>query len=80
MTPLTALKFAELTLKAGIPKGVVNILPGSGKGRGRVTRCLWSEQGLLHDVPWWVPTVGLGAKEASLGGGDPHLEGFSFNT
>ncbi|XP_030893667.1 cytosolic 10-formyltetrahydrofolate dehydrogenase isoform X1 [Leptonychotes weddellii] len=34
VTPLTALKFAELTLKAGIPKGVVNILPGSGKGWG----------------------------------------------
>ncbi|XP_034813169.1 cytosolic 10-formyltetrahydrofolate dehydrogenase isoform X3 [Pan paniscus] len=30
VTPLTALKFAELTLKAGIPKGVVNVLPGSG--------------------------------------------------
>lgn len=34
VTPLTALKFAELTLKAGIPKGVVNILPGSGKDWG----------------------------------------------
>lgn len=32
MTPLTALKFAELSLKAGIPKGVINIIPGSGKG------------------------------------------------
>ncbi|XP_063797267.1 cytosolic 10-formyltetrahydrofolate dehydrogenase [Pseudophryne corroboree] len=30
VTPLTALKFAELTVKAGIPKGVVNILPGAG--------------------------------------------------
>nr|XP_020139159.1 cytosolic 10-formyltetrahydrofolate dehydrogenase-like [Microcebus murinus] len=30
VTPLTALKFAELTLKAGLPKGVVNVLPGSG--------------------------------------------------
>ncbi|KAM4615603.1 mitochondrial 10-formyltetrahydrofolate dehydrogenase [Polymixia lowei] len=30
VTPLTALKFAELSVKAGIPKGVVNILPGSG--------------------------------------------------
>ncbi|KAK1161498.1 cytosolic 10-formyltetrahydrofolate dehydrogenase-like [Acipenser oxyrinchus oxyrinchus] len=30
VTPLTALKFAALTLKAGIPKGVVNILPGAG--------------------------------------------------
>uniref|UniRef100_A0A8D3E6R5 10-formyltetrahydrofolate dehydrogenase n=1 Tax=Scophthalmus maximus TaxID=52904 RepID=A0A8D3E6R5_SCOMX len=30
VTPLTALKFAELSVKAGIPRGVVNILPGSG--------------------------------------------------
>ncbi|XP_040262754.1 cytosolic 10-formyltetrahydrofolate dehydrogenase isoform X1 [Bufo bufo] len=30
VTPLTALKFTELTVKAGFPKGVVNILPGAG--------------------------------------------------
>uniref|UniRef100_A0A1A8RSL6 10-formyltetrahydrofolate dehydrogenase n=1 Tax=Nothobranchius rachovii TaxID=451742 RepID=A0A1A8RSL6_9TELE len=30
VTPLTALKFAELAAKAGLPKGVINILPGSG--------------------------------------------------
>ncbi|KAM9813757.1 cytosolic 10-formyltetrahydrofolate dehydrogenase [Neosynchiropus ocellatus] len=30
VTPLSALKFAELAAKAGIPKGVVNIIPGSG--------------------------------------------------
>ncbi|XP_067834167.1 mitochondrial 10-formyltetrahydrofolate dehydrogenase-like [Heptranchias perlo] len=30
VTPLTALKFAELAAQAGFPKGVVNILPGSG--------------------------------------------------
>ncbi|XP_070557579.1 mitochondrial 10-formyltetrahydrofolate dehydrogenase-like isoform X2 [Ptychodera flava] len=30
VTPLTALKFAELTVKAGFPPGVINILPGSG--------------------------------------------------
>ncbi|XP_053724741.1 cytosolic 10-formyltetrahydrofolate dehydrogenase isoform X1 [Synchiropus splendidus] len=30
VTPLSALKFAELAAKAGIPKGVVNIVPGSG--------------------------------------------------
>ncbi|XP_061772687.1 mitochondrial 10-formyltetrahydrofolate dehydrogenase-like [Nerophis ophidion] len=30
VTPLTALKFAELSVKAGIPKGVINIAPGSG--------------------------------------------------
>ncbi|XP_037292640.1 cytosolic 10-formyltetrahydrofolate dehydrogenase [Manduca sexta] len=28
--PLTALKFAELSARAGIPPGVINILPGSG--------------------------------------------------
>ena len=27
---MTALKFAELTVKAGFPKGVINIVPGSG--------------------------------------------------
>ena len=28
---MTALKFAELAAKAGFPKGVINIVPGSGK-------------------------------------------------
>ena len=30
VTPLTAMKFAELVVRAGIPPGVVNILPGKG--------------------------------------------------
>ncbi len=29
---MTALKFAELAVRAGFPKGVVNILPGKGYG------------------------------------------------
>ena len=33
-SPLTALKFAELSVKAGIPKGVINIVPGSGSVTG----------------------------------------------
>jgi len=33
---LTALKFAELTVHAGIPKGVVNIIPGPGAVAGQV--------------------------------------------
>uniref|UniRef100_F1KT06 10-formyltetrahydrofolate dehydrogenase n=1 Tax=Ascaris suum TaxID=6253 RepID=F1KT06_ASCSU len=33
--PLTALKFAELTAKAGIPPGVVNIVTGSGSEIGQ---------------------------------------------
>jgi len=31
VTSMTALKFAELTVKAGFPPGVVNIVPGSGR-------------------------------------------------
>lgn len=33
-SPLTALKFAELCARAGIPPGVVNIVPGSGRITG----------------------------------------------
>ncbi|XP_028389129.1 mitochondrial 10-formyltetrahydrofolate dehydrogenase [Phyllostomus discolor] len=35
VTPLTALKFAELSVKAGFPKGVINIIPGSGGVAGQ---------------------------------------------
>lgn len=31
MTPLTALKWAELTLRVGFPAGVINVIPGSGR-------------------------------------------------
>lgn len=31
VSPLTALKFAELSVKAGIPPGVINVLPGTGE-------------------------------------------------
>ena len=33
--PLTALKFAELSHKAGIPAGVINVLPGTGSVCGQ---------------------------------------------
>ena len=33
--PLTALKFAELAVKAGIPPGVINVLPGTGRECGQ---------------------------------------------
>ncbi|PVD24205.1 hypothetical protein C0Q70_14675 [Pomacea canaliculata] len=35
VTPLTALKFAELSVKAGFPPGVINILPGPGYVAGQ---------------------------------------------
>ena len=36
VTPLTALKFAELSARAGIPKGVINIVSGPGAVAGQV--------------------------------------------
>lgn len=33
--PLTALKFAELSVKAGFPPGVINVLPGTGSVTGQ---------------------------------------------
>ncbi|XP_069994485.1 cytosolic 10-formyltetrahydrofolate dehydrogenase isoform X1 [Penaeus vannamei] len=35
VSPLTALKFAELSVKAGIPPGVINVLPGTGSVCGQ---------------------------------------------
>ncbi|KAJ9574008.1 hypothetical protein L9F63_008605, partial [Diploptera punctata] len=35
VSPLTALKFAELSVEAGFPPGVINILPGKGSVSGR---------------------------------------------
>lgn len=35
VSPLTALKFAELTVKAGFPPGVIGVLPGTGSVCGQ---------------------------------------------
>ena len=35
LTPLTALRFAELALEAGLPEGVVNVVVGQGSNVGR---------------------------------------------
>ena len=32
---MTALKFAELAVRAGFPKGVINIIPGAGAEVGQ---------------------------------------------
>ena len=33
-TPLSALRLGELALEAGVPPGVINVLPGDGPGAG----------------------------------------------
>ena len=35
LTPLTALKFAQLAHEAGFPAGVVNVIPGYGRTAGQ---------------------------------------------
>lgn len=34
VTPLTALRFAELAVEAGFPPGVINVIPGYGNTAG----------------------------------------------
>lgn len=46
--PLTALKFAELAARAGIPPGVINIVTGKGK-----LRCLATI--LVRRLNWFSP-------------------------
>lgn len=36
VTPLTALKLAEIYSEAGLPDGVFNVLPGVGAGPGNI--------------------------------------------
>src|SRR3712207_8030865 len=35
LTPLTALEFERIALDAGVPEGVVNVVPGPGRTAGR---------------------------------------------
>lgn len=39
LTPLSALKFAEILLESGVPAGVVNIIPGYGHDCGEAIVC-----------------------------------------
>lgn len=79
-TPLTALKLGELATKAGVPKGVVNVVTGSGAEVG-------SELASNHDVDGIIFTgsaeTGKQVMEAAaknvthvlleLGGKNPHI-------
>ena len=43
-TPLTALRLGELIMEAGVPEGVVNIVPGFGPGAGSAIAAIWNRQ------------------------------------
>ncbi len=61
LTPLTALRFAELTQEAGLPEGIFNVVPGPGGKAGmafvrhpRVDKVAFTgstEVGKLHRGP-----------------------------
>jgi len=64
LTPLTALRFAELALEAGIPEGVVNVVVGPGSVAG--------ERLIAH--PDVAKTLELGGKSANVIFEDADLE------
>ena len=56
LTPLSALKIGELALAAGVPPGVLNVVPGFGKTAGAAAgRASRRGQGDLHRVPGCRP-------------------------
>ncbi len=40
-SPLTAIRVAELAIEAGLPEGVLNVVPGMGHTAARRWRCTW---------------------------------------
>lgn len=47
-TPLTALYAAQLSVEAGFPAGVLNVVPGFGPTAGHAIRFVQSSFDLLH--------------------------------
>src|SRR2546426_1245381 len=80
LTPLTALKLAELAVKAGTPKGVVNVVTGSG---AEVGSALVSDKNVDGIVFTGSADTGRQVMEAAarnithvvmeLGGKNPHI-------
>ena len=48
LAPATSLRFAELALEAGVPAGVLNVVPGRRRGRRRPRPAPPRRQGVLH--------------------------------
>jgi acyl-CoA reductase-like NAD-dependent aldehyde dehydrogenase len=80
LTPMTALKLGELAVKAGVPKGVINVVTGSGAGVGSA---LVSDPGVDGIVFTGSNETGHQIMEAAaknvthvlleLGGKNPHI-------
>ena len=89
LSPLSALRYAELGLEAGLPAGVLNVVPGPGSGGGRrARRAPARRQGRVHRArPRWASrsrarragtikrvTLELGGKSACIVFADADLE------
>jgi glyceraldehyde-3-phosphate dehydrogenase (NADP+) len=67
-TPLTALKLGEIILEAGVPPGVVNIIPASGKSieslvkDGRIKKLTFTGS---SQIGWYLKSI-AGKKEITL--------------
>lgn len=80
-TPLTALRVGELALKAGIPPGVVNVLPGFGPTAGAplvehpgVNKIAFTgSTDVGYDIMRTAPTHNLKRVTLELGGKSPNI-------
>ena len=50
-SPLTAIRIAELAMEAGIPPGVLNVVPGFGKARASRWPCTWTSTAWCSPAP-----------------------------
>ena len=67
LTPLTALRLGELALEAGLPEGVLQVLPGKGSVVGEARRPPGGGQGGLHRLHRGGRRVMAGCAERSRG-------------
>ena len=87
LTPLSAIRLAELVLEAGIPEGVVNVVVGPGRDVGSGSSSIPASQDRLHRLDRAARhhgrravtikrvTLELGGKSANVVFADADLEG-----
>ena len=79
-TPLTTLRLGEILLEAGLPPGVLNVVPGTGAeaGEALVTHPLVRKVAFTGSTPVGERVIALAAKGSKrvtleLGGSDPMI-------
>jgi betaine-aldehyde dehydrogenase len=79
-TPLTALRLAELAAEAGLPDGVLNVVPGPGEGcgsalveHGRVRKLSFTGSTIVGKGVMRAAADGLKRVSLELGGKSPNI-------